>query len=436
MKAIERFFKMKERKTNIKTEIIAGITTFLSVLYILFVNPQMLGETGMDVKAIFVATALVTIIGSLIMGLYANYPVVQAPGMGINAFFTFTVVGILGYSWQEALLAVFLSGILFMIIALSGLRELIIKAIPNSLKYAVSAGVGFFIAFLGLKNAGIVVANPSTFVSLGNLHDPQVILVLVGLLITLVLTARHFNGAIFIGMLATAILGVAFGMIAPPTQIVSGIPDLSPTFGKLFDNFSWARVFNSQFIFVVFSMLFLEFFDTAGTLMGIATKADLLDKDGNLVDSKRALIADATATTAAGVLGTSPLTSYVESVVGVAAGGRTGLVAVVVSILFFFSLFFSPLLSVVSSAVTAPALITVGAFMVSNLKYIKFEDFAESTGVFFTIIFMVLASSIAEGIAFGFLSYTILKLAAGKRKELHPMMYLLSVLFIIYFAFK
>lgn len=436
MKAIENFFKMKERKTNIKTEVVAGITTFLSVLYILFVNPQMLSETGMDLKAVFVATALVAIMGTLIMGLYANYPVVQAPGMGINAFFTFTVVGILGYSWQEALLAVFLSGILFMIIALSGLREMIIKAIPNSLKYAVSAGVGFFIAFLGLKNAGIVIANPSTFVSLGHLHDPQVMLALTGLVITLILTARNFNGGIFVGMLITAILGIGFGMIEPPAHIVSGIPDLSPTFGKLFDNFSLERVLSSQFIFVVFSMLFLEFFDTAGTLMGIATKANLLDKEGNLVDSKRALLADATATTAAGVLGTSPLTSYVESIVGVAAGGRTGLVAVVVAILFFFSLFFSPLLSVVSNAVTAPALITVGAFMVSNLKYIEFEDFAESTGVFFTIIFMVLASSIAEGIAFGFLSYTVLKLVSGKRKELHPMMYVLAVLFIIYFVLK
>lgn len=436
MEAIARFFKIKERKTNIKTEVIAGITTFLSVLYILFVNPQMLSETGMDVKAVFVATTLVSIIGTLIMGLYANYPVAQAPGMGINAFFTFSVVGVLGYSWQEALVAVFIAGLLFLIIALSGLREIIIKAIPDALKYAVSAGVGFFIAFLGLKNAGIVIANPSTFVSLGNLHDPQVLLALFGLFITLVLTARNFKGAIFIGMLLTAILGIALGMIAAPTQIVSGIPDLSPTFGKLFNHFSMQRLLDARFIFVIFAILFMEFFDTVGTLMGVATKANLLDKQGDLVDSQKALSANAAANMTAGVLGTSPVTSYVESIVGVTAGGRTGLVAVVVSILFFFSLFFSPLLSVVSSAVTAPALITVGAFMVSNLKYIKFEDFAESTGVFFTIIFMVLTSSIAEGIAFGFLSYTILKTAAGKRKELHPMMYLLSVLFIIYFAFK
>jgi adenine/guanine/hypoxanthine permease len=436
MHYIETFFKFKERKTTLKTEVIAGVTTFLSVLYILFVNPQMLAATGMDIKAVFVATALVTIIGTLLMGLYANYPIVQAPGMGINAFFTYTVVGLMGYSWQEALLAVFVSGLFFMAIALSGLRELIIEAIPEALKYAVSAGVGFFIAFLGLKNAGIIVANPSTFVGLGDLHDPQVLLAFFGLAVTLILVARNYNGGIFIGILVTAILGIFLGMIKAPTQIVSTIPDLSPTFGQLFKNIYWGHILDGQFLVVVFSMLFLQFFDTTGTLLGIATKANLLDKNGKLVDSDRVLLANATATTAAGVVGSSPVTNYVESVVGVAAGGRTGFVAIVVAVLFFFSLFFSPLLGVVSNAVTAPASITVGAFMVSNIQHIKFKDFAESTGVFFTIIFMVLASSIAEGIAFGFLAYTILKFASGKKNELHPMMYVLSALFIMYFVFK
>lgn len=432
----EKIFKLEERHTKPKTEVLAGITIFLSMLYILFVNPEILSTTGMNKEAVFVATALAAAIGTMIMALFANYPVAQAPGMGMNAFFAFTICGKLGFSWNEALLAVFVSGLIFMVLAASGVREKIINAIPSSLKYAVSAGIGFFIAFIGLKNAGIIISSESTFVTLGDLGNSQVLLSLFGIFVILILLAANARAAIFIGMILTSILGMATGLIDTPTKIVSAIPSLKPVFFQLFDGVTLSTFGNLSFWFVVFSVLFLDFFDTAGTLMGVATRAGLLDKKGKLVNADRALMADATATTVGAVIGTSSVTSYAESVVGVEAGGRTGLTAFTTGILFLLALFFSPLLVVVTSAVTAPALICVGALMVSSTRHIDFTDFADATAAFFTMIFMVLSYSIAEGIAIGFLTYVILKAAQKQWKSVHPIMYALAGLFLLYFISK
>ena len=434
---IQEFFKLKERNTTIRTEVIAGLTTFLSMSYILFVNPDILSKAGMDIKAVFVATALAAVFGTMMMALYANYPVAQAPGMGMNAFFAFTICGKLGYTWQQGLFAIFISGLLFMIIAGTGLREKIINAIPNSLKYAVSAGVGFFIAFIGLKSVGIVVSSEATMVTLGNLTAPMTLLGIFGIFLTLILIARGVNTAIFIGMVVTAIVGMITGLVPVPTALFASIPSLKPVAFQLFVGTNpMALITQPSFWFVVFSVLFLDFFDTAGTLMGVCTRGGLLDSKGKLIDGEKALMADATATTLGAIIGTSSVTSYAESVVGVEAGGRTGLTAFTTAMLFILALFLSPLLAVVNSAVTAPALVCVGALMASSTKHIDFEDFAETTAAFFTMIFMILSFSIAEGIAIGFLTYTILKVASGQAKKVHPVMYGLATLFAIYFLSK
>lgn len=430
------FFKLEERKTNVKTEMLAGLTTFLSMAYILFVNPDILSTTGMDIKAVFVATALAAALGTFIMAVFANYPVAIAPGMGMNAFFAFTIVGSMGYTFGEALFAVFSAGLIFMVLAASGIREMIINAIPSSLKYAVSAGIGMFIAFIGFKGAGIIVANEATFVSLGNIGDPNVLLAIFGIFLTLILYARNVKGAIFIGMISTAIAGMIFGLVGIPTTIVSSVPDVSPVFMQLFNHDIISLLTDFRFIMVIFTVLFLDFFDTAGTLMGVATRAGLLDDEGRLINGNKALMADATATTIGAVIGTSSVTAYAESVVGVETGGRTGLTSLTVVGLFLLALFFSPLLTIVTSAVTAPALISVGAIMMSSVKNIEFDDFATTTAAFLTMIFMVLAYSIAEGIAVGFLTYVVLKFASGKRKDVHPIMIGLAVMFIIYFINK
>lgn len=433
---LNNFFKLDERKTTVRRELLAGLTTFLSMAYILFVNPDILSTTGMDLKAVFVATALAASVGTLIMALFANYPVAIAPGMGMNAFFAFTIVGTMGYTFGEALFAVFSAGLIFMLLAASGLREMIINSIPSSLKYAVSAGIGMFIAFIGFKGAGIIVSNEATFVSLGNLSDPNVLLAIFGIIFTLILFARNIKGAIFIGMFTTAVVGMVFGLVGVPSAVVSAVPDISPVFMQLFNHDIFSLLTDFRFIMVIFTVLFLDFFDTAGTLMGVATRAGLLDEKGHLINGNKALMADATATTIGAVIGTSSVTAYAESVVGVESGGRTGLTSLTVVVLFLLALFFSPLLGIITSAVTAPALISVGALMMSSVKNIKFDDFATTTAAFFTMIFMVLAYSIAEGIAVGFLTYVILKIASGKRKDVHPIMIGLAVMFIIYFLNK
>ncbi len=437
---MNKFFKLEENGTTIKTEILAGITTFLSMSYILVVNPSILSDTGMNIDALFTATALSAIIGCLIMGIYANFPVAQAPGMGANAFFTYTVVLTMGYSWQQALFAIFLSGLIFLSISVSGIREKIINMIPTSLKFAVSSGIGFFIAFIGMQNAGIIVNNDATLVGLGDFTDPVVFLALFGTILTFILIARNIGGAIFIGMFSTGILGVVIQLMGTdlgiifPTAIVSAPPSLEPLFGQAFVGTNIGSLITDvSFWTVVFSFLFIDFFDTSGTLIAVGTRAGFINEKGELKNSKKALLSDATATTIGSVLGTSSVTTYVESLAGVNVGGRTGLTTITVAICFILALFFSPVLGLVTSAVTAPALIVVGALMAGNMTKINGDDFACTASSFITILMMVVTYSIAEGIAAGFITFTVCKLAQCEREEIHPIMYGLCVLFILHY---
>lgn len=428
---LNKFFKLEERGTTVSKEFLGGLTTFLSMAYIVFVNPSILSAAGMDQGAVFTATILAAAIGTLIMGLYANFPVALAPGMGINAFFAYTVVLVMGYSWQQALAGIFISGILFILLSLTGLRETIINSIPTSLKHAVGTGVGFFIAFLGFQNAGIIVNNDTTLVGVGNLTDFNVLIAVLGLIVTLVLLVRKVPAAIFIGMVVTAVLGIFLGVVELPTQVFAPIPSLSQTFGALFD--ALPTIFNKDMIVVIFSFLFIDFFDTAGTLMAVGFRAGFVTKEGKLLNSSKALLADSTATVVGSILGTSSTTSYVESLAGVGAGARTGLASVFTSICFIFMLFCSGLLSVVTSSVTAPALITVGVLMASSLSNIEWEKIEIAIPAFLTIIMMLLGYSISEGIASGFVLYPIMMFAAGRRKEVNPVMWVLTVIFLIHF---
>lgn len=436
---MDKFFKITERNSNVKAELLAGITTFLSMAYILIVNPLTLSQTGMDAGAVFSATAISAIIGTLIMGLYANFPVVQAPGVGMNAFFTYTVCLTMGYSWQEALFGIFISGCIFIALSASGIREQIINMIPTSLKYAVSAGIGFFIAFIGLQSVGIIVLNEATIVSLGDMTQPLTVLALFGTLLTFVLIARKFNAAIFISMVIITIIGIIMQIsgidlgITKPESIISTPPSIKPIFGQLFSADILGLITNVSFWTVVFSFLFVDFFDTSGTLIAVGSEAGFMNEQGELEGSSRALMADASATTIGAILGTSSVTSYLESLSGVAAGGRTGLTALTAAGCFALSLFFAPLLVVITPAVTAPALITVGALMGANLSKIDNNDFANPASAFITILFMVTTYSVSEGISAGFITYTICKVAQGEAKEVHPLMYGLSVLFILHY---
>lgn len=429
---MNKFFKLEERGTTVSKEFIAGLTTFLSMAYIIFVNPNTLGAAGMDTGAVFTATILAAAIGTLIMGLYANFPVALAPGMGMNAFFAYTVVLMMGYSWQQALAGIFVSGILFIILSTTGLRELIINSIPTSLKHAVGTGIGFFIAFLGFQNSGIIVNNDATLVGIGDFTDPNVLITVIGLIVTLILLVRKTPAAIFIGMIVTAIVGMILGVVELPTQVFASIPSLKPTFGALFE--ALPSIFTPAMIPVIFSFLFVDFFDTAGTLMAVGGRAGLVDTKGHLVDGDKALLADSTATVIGAVLGTSSTTSFVESLTGVEAGGRTGLTSVFTALCFLVMLFCSGLLSVVTSAVTAPALIVVGILMASSLGDIEWKNIETSIPAFVTIIMMVLGYSIAEGIASGFLLYPIMMVAARRTKEVHPVMWGLAVIFLLHFV--
>lgn len=429
---MNKYFKIQERGSKVRTEIIAGFTTFLAMAYILFVNTDILGATGMDTGAVFVATALAAAFGSIIMGLVANYPVALAPGMGVNAFFAFTVVLTLGYSWQQALLGVFISGILFLIITVTGLRKIIINAIPKSLKLAVGAGIGFFIAFIGMQNAGIVVNSDATLVQLGNISSGPALLAVFGLLVTLILMVKKVRGAIFIGMIVTSIAGIIFSLVSLPTAVIASVPSLKPTLFALFD-VKFSSIFNFDFAIVIFTFLFIDFFDTAGTLMAVGEKAGLTNSKGEITDGDKALLADSAATIVGATLGTSTVTSYVESMTGIEEGGRTGLTAITTGVLFILAIFFSPLLTVVTGAVTAPALIVVGCSMILSLKELEWDDFVVTATAFLTIIVMVLSYSISEGIAVGFVFYPILMLVSGRGKKVSPVMYVLAGFFILYF---
>ncbi|HET9188997.1 MAG TPA: NCS2 family permease [Rudaea sp.] len=433
---IARFFRFAEEGTDYRREIIGGVTTFLAMAYILFVNPAILGATGMDKPALFTATALASIVGCLLMAFVARYPVAVAPSMGLNAFFAYTVVLGMGMSWQMALVGVLLSGIAFVLITALKLREAILDAIPEDLKLAAACGIGLFIALIGFENAGVVVANKATIVSLGHLTAPGTLLTLFGLAVSTALLLRRVPGAIFFGMAATAILGVVTGIIAPPAGIVDQIPSIAPLFGVAIERIvaDPAGVFSTNMLIVVLTFLFVEFFDTAGTLIAVASKADLLENN-KLKRAGRALLADSSSIVAAAIIGSSPTTAYIESAAGVASGARTGFSTLVVAVLFALALFFSPLLAVVTANVTAPALILVGVLMVSALGEIRWTKLEIAVPAFLTLLGMPLTYSIANGIALGLIAYPVTMLAAGRRRELHPMMYVLLAVFVLYFAY-
>ncbi|WP_448910740.1 NCS2 family permease [Holdemania massiliensis] len=434
---LEKLFKLSSHKTTVKTEILAGLTTFLAMAYILAVNPDMLSATGMPVQSVFLATAIASGVASILMGVLANYPVSLAPGMGVNAFFTYTVCMQFGYSWEAALAAVFVSGIVFIIISVTGLRKMIINAIPQQLKLAIGAGIGFFIAFIGMKNAGIIVANESTFVALGNLTDPVVLLAIFGLALTLILIAKKVTAAVFWGLIGTAVVGVLAGLcgIANMPQLPSSIMQFNfemPTLGAFMSGFGELFA-HKDFIVVIFSFLFVDFFDTAGTLVAVANRAGLVNEKGELENIERALLSDSVGTCVGAVLGTSTVTSFVESTSGVEVGGRTGLTAVTTGILFLLSIVFFPLLSVVTSAVTAPALIVVGILMAQQLGGIDWDNFIYASTGFMAIIMMILCYSISDGIALGFITYGAVMLGSGKAKEVQPIIWILDLVFMLYF---
>lgn len=408
----EKFFRLKEKKTNVKTEIMAGITTFMTMSYILAVNPQILGDAGMDKGAVFTATIIASIIAILIMALYANLPFALAPGMGLNAFFTYTVVMTMGKSWEFALAAVFIEGIIFILLTFFNVREAIFNAIPRSLKTAVSVGIGLFIALIGLLNSTVIVKN-DVGLGLGNLVSKESFIFFVGLLIMAVLTARKTKGALLIGIVISTIIALFTGVSKlPEGGIIQLPPSLSPIAFKL----DFSSMFSLEMFSVVFAFLFVDLFDTVGTLTGVATKAKMLDKNGELPNAGRALFADSVGTTIGALLGTSTVTTFVESATGVAEGGRTGLTALSTGFCFFLSIFFYPLITIIPAQATAAALVMVGLFMIDSIVDINFGDFTESFPAFMTIIMMPFAYSIAEGIAFGMISYASVKLLTGKGK--------------------
>ncbi len=430
---LNKLFKLDKFQTNIKTEIIAGITTFATMGYILIVNPQILAISGMDKGAVFTATALSAIFATLIMALYANRPFALAPGMGLNAFFAFTVVKQMGYSWQFALTAVFIEGIIFILLTFFHIRTAIINSIPFNLKKAVSVGIGLFIAFIGLQNAGIITANSTTLVTLGNISTKPVIVAIIGLIVTGFLLAKNIKGALIIGIIFSTLLGIPLGVTHLPEnfQIISIPPSIAPTFLQ----FDFSNIFSLDMLIVLFTFLFIDLFDTAGTLIGVSTKAGFIDENGNLPDVKKALFADAAGTTIGAMLGTSTVTTYVESAAGVAAGGRTGLTAFSTAIVFAIALFMAPLFTIVPSVATAPALVLVGLFMMSPIKNIDLTDYTEAIPAFITIIIMPLAYSISEGIAFGMITYVILKVLVRKGKEVSILAYIIAALFILKYVF-
>lgn len=450
---LEKLFKLRENDTTVKTEVIAGLTTFMTMAYILAVNPSMLNAAGMDTNAALIATALAAFIGTLAMAFLANYPFALASGMGLNAYFAYTVCGSMGYSWQVALLAVFAEGIVFIALSLTNVREAIFNAIPLTLKHGVSAGIGLFIAFVGLQGAHLVVNSDSTLTTTvdfaGNFHTEGIcaVLAIVGLFITIILYIKGFKGAILIGIIATWILGMIMQAVGVYRVDVEGgfyslfpnlafvdLIDLGKTFGQCFRaDLSGVSVIN--FIVVLLSFLFVDIFDTLGTLVGVATKADMLDSDGKLPRIKQALLADAIATSAGAIIGTSTTTTYVESSAGVAAGGRTGLSSVVTGLLFLVSIFFAPIFTAIPGFATAPALIFVGFLMVSSVIKVDFSDLTEAVPAYLCMLAMPLMYSIAEGIAMGVVSYVVINLLCGKAKKITPLMYVLAVLFICKYIF-
>ena len=426
---LERHFKLAEHGTDVRTEVLAGITTFLTMAYILFVNPSILAETGMDQGAVFVATCGAAIVGTLIMGVYANYPIALAPGMGLNAYFAYTVVLTLGYRWQVALGAVFVSGVLFILLSLLRVRQYVINSVPGTLKLAISAGIGLFLGLIALQNAGIVVGHPRTLVTLGDMSRPEPALALLGFALIAALVQRRVPGAVIIGILVVTALGLPLGL-ASFQGIVAPPPDPRPTLLAL----DVGATLEIGFVTVIFTFFFVDLFDTAGTLIGVAHRAGLLDREGNLPRLNRALLADSSATVVGSVLGTSTVTSYIESAAGTNVGGRTGLTAVVVAALFGLAIFFAPLAAMIPAYATAGALLFVAALMARGFAEIDWEDVTEYGPAVIAAIAIPLTFSIATGIGFGFIAYTASKLLSGRLREISPAVVVISLLFALKFA--
>ncbi|MGX5174891.1 NCS2 family permease [Aliikangiella sp. IMCC44653] len=427
---LESFFKLSAHNTTVRTEIIAGITTFLTMGYIIFVNPDILAQAGIDRGAAFVATCVAAALATFAMGMFTNYPIALAPGMGVNAFFTYTVVLGEGYSWQVALGAVFLAGILFLILSVLPIREWIINAIPNSQKMAIAAGIGLFLAIIALQNMAIVVDHPVTLVTLGDITQPTVLLSIFCFLFILTLEVKNIPGSIIIGIIATTILGVLFG-ITEFQGVVSAPPSLAPTWAEL----DIAGAFEVGMIGIIMAFLFVHMFDTAGTLVTVANSANLLDKDGNLPRLNKVLLADSTTMAAGAVIGTSPTTSYIESTAGVKAGGRTGLTAVVVAVLFLASLFLSPLVSSIPSYATFPVLLFVATFMIKNLVNLDWDDITEYVPALVTVIVMPFSFSITDGIGFGIITYAALKLLTGQATKANIPVMIMALMFVSKYIF-
>ncbi|MDD6126680.1 MAG: NCS2 family permease [Veillonellaceae bacterium] len=429
--AIERYFKIREKGSSVRTEILAGITTFIALAYIIFVNPNILSEAGIPKEAAIASTIWIAALSTMVMGVVANYPVALAPGMGLNAFFAYYVCGTLGLHWTVALGAVFFSGVLFLILTVSHIRQAIINAVPQNLRVAIGVGIGLFIAFIGLKGTGLIVPDKATFIGLGHVTDPKTLLSLFGLALTGALMARNIQGSILIGIVATTVLSMCLGYSPIPHgigDIVStSMPHMGATFGQLDIMGAW----NYGIVSIIFTFTVVELFDNMGTLIGLTSKAKLVKPNGEIENLDRALTTDAVGTIFSSIFGTSTVTSYIESAAGIAAGGKTGLTAVTVSICFFIALLFAPLVGLVPGFATAPPLILVGALMMAEVGKINFQDFSDGLPAFLTIIMMPLTGSIANGFAFGFVSYAFMKTAVGKYKEVSWIMWLVSIAFVI-----
>lgn len=433
---VERFFKVREKGSTVRTELLAGVTTFIAMAYILFVNPNILADAGIPKEAAIASTIWIAALASLAMGIFANYPVALAPGMGLNAFFAYYVCGVLGLHWTVALGAVFFSGVLFLILTVGGIRQAIINAVPRDLKYAISVGIGLFIAFIGLKGTGLIVENSATYVSLGHVTAPTTLLSLFGLLLTAALMARNVHGSILIGIFVTTILAMILGMTPAPKGITDIVSTSLPHMGETFGQLDLAGAWHYGLVSIIFTFTVVELFDNMGTLIGLTTKAKMVRPDGHIENIDKALTTDAVGTMVSAMFGTSTVTSYIESAAGIAAGGRTGLTAVAAGVFFLAALLFTPLIGLVPAFATAPALILVGALLMSEVGKIDFSDFTNALPVFLTIIMMPLTSSIANGFAFGFISYTVMKLCAGQYKKVSWIMYLVSIAFLINLALR
>lgn len=430
MNALYKVFGFDAKTMTLKKEVLGGITTFLTMAYILAVNPSILGDAGMDTGAVFTATVISAVVGTLMMAIYAKLPFALAPGMGLNAFFTYTIVLTMGYTWQFALTAVFLEGLIFILLTLTGLRQKIVDCMPLALRRSISPGIGFFIAFIGLKNAGIVVSSPSTLVTLGNLHDPAVLLACFGILFSAILLIRNVTGALLVGILLTTIVGIPMG-VTNFTSVVSTPPSIAPVFCQ----FEWQSILSVDMLICVLTFLFIDMFDTIGTLIGVSNRAGMVDENGNIPRLKDAFMADAVGTTVGAVLGTSTVTTFVESASGVNVGGRSGLTSLTAAICFALALFFAPFFLAVPSQATAPALVLVGVMMVHDIRKIHFDDFISAVPCFVCITFMPLTYSISDGILLGLISWVLLHICCGRGKELNAGMIILATLFVLKYAF-